>query len=360
MQDRIKRLRKKLKEQDLDAFAVLDRTNTFYFTGFRCTYSVLVVDSGRARFITDSRYAEAAEKALGKPFEVIVQPGREVETFLKSLFKKSGYGRIGFEGSITVDQLERLRRLARGSRLVNAGDIPAALRSVKDEDELKHIRGAVRLSEKMMALALEQARPGLREDLLSRKIRFAAEELGGEGESFPNIVASGPNSSRPHHQPSARRLRKGEPLKVDLGGVYKGYCSDITRTPVLGGSAPAGFEEIYEVCLQANQAAVKGLRPGMTGAEVDAIAREVIAEAGYGEYFGHGLGHGVGLEIHEAPTLGPRATKQRLEAGNVVTIEPGIYIPGRYGVRIEDYCVVTEEGAKVLSRFPRKLQVIPV
>ncbi len=360
MRERIKRLRHELKERDLDAFAVLDRTNTLYFTGFHCTWSLLLVDGARARFVTDSRYAEAAEKALGSSFKVIVQPARDVRGFFKSLFKKSGYARIGFEGSITVDQLGQLRTWARGSRLVSAGDIPAGLRSVKDEEELRHIRQSVRLSEKMMLLAFEQARPGLREDLLSRRIRFAAEELGGEGESFPNIVASGPNSSRPHHQPGSRRLRKGEPLKIDLGAIRRGYCSDLTRTPILGGAPPSGFEEIYEVCLAANQAAVKALRPGVTGAEVDAVARELIAEAGYGEHFGHGLGHGVGLEIHELPTLNQRATKTKLEPGNVVTIEPGIYIPGRYGVRIEDYAVVTENGARVLSTFPRELHVIPV
>ncbi len=355
---RLRRLRQKMKENDLDAMIVLDRVNTLYFTSFRCSYSILIIDSRTTRFITDSRYGEMAEKAL-EGFKVVVQPSRKVVDFLRDLWKKRGYKRAGFEGTISVNQRDWLGKWTRGSKLVKAGELVQELRMVKDDEEIRTIRRSVRMADKLMEHAFEYIRPGMRESQISRVIRFGAEDLGGEGESFENIVASGPNSSQPHHHPGSRKLRRGDPVTIDLGIVYRCYCSDLTRTPVLG-KVSKGFEEIYGVCLEANRKAIQEIRPGMTGKEVDALARDVIESAGYGKYFGHGLGHGVGLEIHEGPRLSPSAGDYRLQAGNVVTIEPGIYLPGVGGVRIEDYIVLTEKGAKVLSKSPKELKTLPV
>ncbi|CAN5271821.1 Xaa-Pro peptidase family protein [soil metagenome] len=355
---RIARLRAAMKEKSLDAFVVMDRVNSRYLTGFQSSYSILVVDDSSARFVTDSRYAEAAGKAL-PDFGVLIQPRTKVQEYLREQFGKSGYERMGFEGSITVDQLDAMKKWSRGAKLVKAGETVTDLRAVKDAAELKIIRRATKLADAMMAQALASLKVGAREDDISRGIRNSSEELGGEGESFPCIVASGANSSRPHHHGGARKLKRGDVVTVDLGGIVDGYCSDLTRTVALG-AASKTFQRIYEVCLAANEAAIAKLRPGMTGVEVDQIARQVIENAGYGEYFGHGLGHGVGLEIHEAPTLSPRATDYKLRPGNIVTIEPGIYIPGDCGVRIEDYAVITARGCEVLSRAPKQLQVLSI
>lgn len=355
---RIEKLRASLKEKELDAMIVLDRVNSVYLSGFKTSYSVIIVDRKSARFITDARYGEAAAKAIDG-FEVIVQPTTKVKEFFIDLYAKSGYGKAGFEGSISVDQLASLRAQTKKTKLVKAGELVTNLRRVKDADEIKSIKAATKLADDMMAYALTLLKPGVVESDVSRKIRFASEELGGEGESFSNIVASGPNSSRPHHRGGSRKMKVGDPVTVDLGALKDGYCSDLTRTPVIG-KVSKKFEEIYNVCLAANEAAIKAAKPGMTGIELDEVAREVIRTAGYEAEFGHGLGHGVGLEIHEAPTLSPRADKKfKLEAGNIVTIEPGIYIPGFGGVRIEDYILLIDKGSQVLSKAPKHLQVLP-
>jgi len=356
LKERHRKLREALRLEDLDAMVVLDRTNTRYLTGFESSYSILAIDLGSATFITDPRYAEAAEKAL-PGFKVLVQPTEKVKEFLRGFFAGRKYSRVGHETSIAVDELVQLRSYLRGVRLVKAGQLVENLRRVKDASEIRIIRKAVSLADKLMEVAFSAIVPGQTEAEISRAIRFGSEEIGGDRESFGNIVASGPNSSRPHHHPGSRRIRKGDMVTVDLGVKFGGYCSDLTRNACVGKPSKK-LQEIFDVCLLANQEATKGLRPGMTGKEVDAIAREVIASAGYGKYFGHGLGHGVGLQIHEEPRLSPRAGNYRLEPGNIVTIEPGIYLPGVGGVRVEDYAVVTEKGATVLSKSPRELRIL--
>lgn len=357
-QARLDRVRGRLREADLDALVILDATNIVYLTGFRASYAILIVDGRDACLVTDSRYGEAAERELSW-MSVRVQPGRDVQKFLKGFFGGRGYTRVGFEESISVEQYDRMAGWMGGCPLERAGGIVKGLRSVKDTEEVARIRRAVGLADRMMENAFSLLRPGASERDISRAIRFSSEELGGEGESFSNIVASGPNSSVPHHHPGGRLLAEGDAVTVDLGGIVEGYCSDLTRNPFLGRPAKE-LERVYQVVLEANQAAIAAIRPGMTGVEVDAIAREIIDTAGFGAYFGHGLGHGVGLEIHEAPRLSPMADDTPLVEGNVVTIEPGVYIPGLGGVRIEDYILLGRDGAEVLSSFPRELTVLDV
>lgn len=355
---RVQKLRRALKKSGLDGFFVCGRENTRYLTGFAGTYSVIALDSEGAWFVTDPRYGEAAEKDLGGQFEILLKTSQNTKSFWKDFLAERGWKSAGFEGSVPYNNYEMLRSNCPKLKLEEAEQLILELRARKDEAELAAIRKAVRLADRIMKRAIAMLRPGLSEAEVSRQIRFWAEEMGGVGESFPNIVAAGRNSSRPHHHPGKKKLKAGDPVTIDLGVIADGYCSDLTRTVALGQSAKE-FEHIYEVCLAANEAAIAAIKPGMTGAQADAKARAVIEEAGYGEFFGHGLGHGVGVEIHEAPRLAP-SSEQKLYAGNVVTIEPGIYVPRKFGVRIEDYAVLVKGGAEVLSQAPKRLKKLRV
>lgn len=355
---RRQQLQEALKSADADAFVVHDLVNIRYLTGFVGSYAVLVVDQGGAELLTDGRYTEIAESMVqGLP--VLTQPMSGIDEFFASYFSKKNYATTLFESTLSVSKLDKLKKyLGNGAEGLTANDgMISALRMVKDSGEIELIRRAAVIADKMMATAMLYAAAGVSEASLSRRIRFASEELGGLGESFTNIVASGPNSSRPHHKPSDRVFAAGDFLTVDLGAIYGGYCSDLTRNPVIG-HATAQLEKMYAVCLQAQEAGLKACRAGVAGKEVDSITREVIATHGYGDYFVHGTGHGVGLEIHESPRLS-QSSKDTLEAGHVVTVEPGIYIPGVGGVRIEDLLVITEGEPLVLSQAPKAFTVLP-
>lgn len=351
-------LRAPLSALSLDALIVTDLVNVRYLCGFSGSYGVLVADERSAHLITDGRYAEVAGE-MAQGVRVHVQPLAGIDEWFRRFFQRGGWGRVGFEDSMSVAQLGLFRRRMRGSgaRLVATEGVVEGLREIKEEGEVRLIARAARLADRLMELAWAEARPGVREADLSRMIRRGAEDLGARRESFENIVASGPNSSRPHHQPGGRRLRVGDPVTIDLGVSLDGYCSDLTRNPVLG-RVTKGFERLYDVCLDAQQAALKACRAGRRGCEVDAVAREIIASAGYGDYFNHGLGHGVGMRIHEGPRLN-KTSETVLRPGHVVTIEPGIYVPGVGGVRIEDLVVVTDGAPRVLSRSPKELTILP-
>ncbi len=355
---RIAALRRKLKERDLDALLVHDPVNVRYLCGFGGTYGLLVVDRRGAHFFTDGRYAEIAASVVSGA-KIHVQPLAEIDGWFADFFRDRGYGTLGFDGSLTVDALDSLKKRLRTAKTktAKASGLVEEIRIRKDESEIRAIAKAARAADRMMQAAFDALKPGVRELDVARVVRRAAEDLGASGESFESIVASGPNSSRPHHRPSARRVGSGDMVTVDLGCVVGGYCSDLTRNPVLG-KVSRRFEEIYAVCLEAQQAAVKACRSGAKCSDVDGVAREIIATAGYGEYFMHGLGHGVGLEIHEAPRLN-RTSGATLQPGMVVTVEPGIYVPGFGGVRIEDLLVVAEGAPRVLSKSPKALTVLP-
>lgn len=354
---RIAALQRLLREEGLDALLVSGLVNVRYLCGFVGTYGLLLVDTRGATFITDGRYAEAAEGCV-QGARVLIRPLMKSDEFFRDLLRKGSYDLLGFEATLPYGEFETLRKWARQAKtkLRKAPPLVEHLRRVKDEEEIKAIAKAARVADRMMEAAWDALDPGTTERDVSRAIRHAADRLGAEGESFPDIVASGANASRPHHRPCERRLRRGDMVTVDLGAIVDGYCSDLTRTPALG-RATKKFERIYEVCLRAQEAAVKACRAGMAASELDAVAREIIESAGYGKHYPHGLGHGVGLEIHEAPRLA-KPSRDLLEAGNVVTIEPGIYLPGFGGVRIEDLLVVTGGAPRVLSRSPKALTIL--
>ena len=318
------------------------------------------MDAKSATFVTDGRYAQAVGEAIPSDFSLKIQPIKDVPKFLREAFGAQGYDKVGIETTMSLDQLAAIRKWTRGSQLVQAGSVMTSLRRVKDTAEIASIRKAVKLADKTMAHVLENLlKVGNREVDIARNLRFAMEEMGADGPSFDPIIASGENGCRPHHQPGARKLRKGDAITVDIGCMAEGYCSDLTRNPVIGGPSKK-FTEIHDVCLRANRACIAALKPGMTGVEADELSRAVVREAGFADFFQHGTGHGVGLEIHEAPRLSTMAPKDyKLEPGNIVTVEPGIYLPGDCGVRIEDYVLITETGCEVLSKAPRNLTILP-
>ena len=327
--------------------------NLRWLTGFSGTSGLALVGPKERVFITDFRYLERAGREVSGDF-VLVTAERELVDGLAARLR----GRVGYDDAHTsVKGLRKLEELAPdGVELVAAGGLVERLRRHKDERELELIAEAARLSDDVYEWVFETGVVGRSE----REIMLAAHErlreLGADDPSFPAIVAAGENSALPHHDSSEREVRRGEVLLLDMGAVVDGYCSDCTRT-VATGDLDEEAAETYELVRSAQQRALEAIRPGMGAREADSTARDPIAAAGYGERFGHGLGHGVGLEVHEAPRLS-RKSDQTLEQGDVVTVEPGVYLPGRFGIRIEDLVTVTEDGCRNFSSVPNDLRVV--
>jgi Xaa-Pro aminopeptidase len=351
---RIKRLQEGL---DVDALYVSNLPNVRYLCGFTGSNGALLVGPHAAWFLTDGRYrTQAAGEVVGAEVEVYGLPD-QLGAALRRIAAELGVARVGFEADhVAVAAAERLKEHFPGAELVPRSGLVESLRRVKEPEELDRIRAAAQLADEGLAYILGQLRPGITERELAILLESHMRLEGAEAVSFPAIVAAAERSALPHAHPSDRIIEQGRFLLFDLGCIVDGYCSDLTRTVVIG-HADDRHREIYELVALAQQAGLDALRAGRTGADVDKAARDVIAGAGYGEAFGHSLGHGVGIEIHEAPTL--RSTSvDVLEAGNVVTVEPGIYLPGWGGVRIEDLTVVTESGQETLSRSPKELIVL--
>lgn len=327
-------------DSSLDWLLVTSLVNIEYLTGFTGTNAACLVSAERRVFLTDFRYAERAAGIEG--WEVEIVAGQ----WLTGLGARLS-GRVGFEDSVvTVRELAELEEAAGNAELVPAGRLVERLRRVKDREEVARIAAAAGMTDELYGLLIHRGLAGQTEIELGRWLTAWMREQGAEP-SFPPIVASGPNGASPHAEPGPREILPGDLVTVDMGVRLDGYCSDCTRTLAVGDESLLDpiAREIYEVTLKAQSAALESVRAGAEAALVDAAARKVIEAAGYGENFGHGTGHGVGLEIHEAPRLGPSASDV-LEAGDVVTIEPGIYLTGKAGVRIEDLVVVGSTGIR--------------
>lgn len=355
------RLAARLAADGVDALLVSDLVNVRYLSGFTGSNAALVVfaDDRPAVLATDSRYrTQAARQA--PDVEVIIE--RACGRHLVRRALADGAGRIGFESHVvTVDGFTALSaELAEHgtAELVRAAGAVEALREAKDAGELALLRLACEAADAALTdlIAHGGVRAGRTEREVARDLEARMVEHGADGPSFETIVAAGPNSAVPHHRPTEAVLAPGDFVKIDFGALVGGYHSDMTRTFVLG-SAAGWQREIYQLVALAQRAGREALEQGVALREVDAAAREVICEAGYGEHFGHGLGHGVGLQIHEAPGIGSAATGT-VRAGAVVTIEPGVYLPERGGVRIEDTLAVGERGAELLTRFPKELAIL--
>jgi len=319
-----------------------------WLTGFGGTSGLAVVGPEIRTFITDFRYMTTATATVPGSFRIVDGTAE----MLKELAAMLG-GRVGIDPAKTSveSHAKLLEAIGDDVEIVAAEGVLADLRRAKDDAEIEAIAAAAALTDEVYAWIEERGLAGRTE----REVALAAEqrmrELGAEDPSFPSIVAAGENGALPHAVPSERTIAAGEYVVVDMGAIVDGYCSDCTRTLVDGEPDPAQ-RQVYELVLEAQLAALDAIRAGAAGRPVDAIAREVIAAAGYGEHFGHGLGHGVGIEVHEPPRLSKRSD-DRLLAGDVVTAEPGIYVPGEFGIRIEDLVVVTDDGHRNLSSYPK-------
>jgi Xaa-Pro aminopeptidase len=351
MRGRGERLAELVAERELDLFLVTDLVNVRYLTGFGGTNGACICGAETRLLLTDFRYTERAEREV-EGWEVVTV----TDDWLGGIASRL-QGKAGFEDDhLSVRTLRRLEeKLSDSAEATAAGGLVQKLRRVKDEGELEAIAAASALADEVWRWSLERGLGGRSEREVARAAEARIRELGAEP-SFPTIVAAGPNGALPHAEPGERRIESGELVVFDMGARLEGYCSDGTRTFAVGEPGEAA-REVYELVLRAQLAAFDAVRPGIDGKDLDAVAREAIAAAGHGDRFGHGLGHGVGLEIHEAPTLSPRS-EDELAASEVVTVEPGVYLPGELGVRIEDLVVVTEGGARSLSGLPKDLQSV--
>ena len=354
MNQRVERLIQVLGEQGLEGILISSPENRRYLSGFTGSAGVLIITPDTAKLATDFRYYEQVRQQA--PDFELVEVGQRMDPALAQELAGLGLERVGFEsGAITYDTYERWRKVF-SVELVPTTGLVEGLRAVKDDRELAAIAEAVRIADEALERMMDAIRPGMTEREVAWDLEVYMRTHGAEGLAFTTIVAAGPHAAMSHAVVTERPIQRGEPVVIDMGAKVDGYCSDITRSFCVG-EADERYMQVWNTVLEAQLAAEDQIRAGMTGVEADAIARDIIYGAGYEGQFGHGLGHGVGLAIHEEPRAGMTATGI-LPAGTVLTVEPGIYIPGWGGVRTEDMVVVGEEGCRILTGA-RKEAVVP-
>ena len=340
-----------------DAAIIFSEENRRYFTGFPSSDGALLVWGGKALFYTDSRYTEAAAKCIGEEF--VVDSTNLYEKFTE-IFNRDGVKKVAIENHrMTLAEFEDITKKLPGVEFVTTSllaDAIEEIRIVKEECEIEKIRAAQKIAEEAFDHIIGFIKEGMTEKQISLELDFYMLSHGAEALSFETIAVAGANSSMPHGVPGDYRVKKGDFITLDYGAVVDGYHSDMTRTVCLGEPTDK-MREVYNTVLEAQLMGLQVLRDGITGTEADAAARKIIDDKGYGKNFGHGLGHGVGVEIHESPRLSPKAF-HTLKTGHVVTIEPGIYLPGEFGVRIEDMAVITENGHVNLTSCPKELIIL--
>ncbi|MGH2866425.1 MAG: M24 family metallopeptidase [Solirubrobacteraceae bacterium] len=356
MSDRATRLAALLPEAEVDLILVTNLVNVRYLTGYTGSNGLALVGPDARLFVTDFRYVEQAAAEVDPSFERRKDQLELFDALAAEL--PAGDMRIGFDdANLTVRQHARLRELLPGRvELAGAGGLVERLRAIKEHEEIEHIRAAAAVADAALMSVLEAGLVGRDEREVALALESAMREQGAQRPSFDSIVASGPRGALPHATPRDVAIRSGELVVIDWGAELDGYCSDCTRT-IAAGEPPAPAREVYELVLSAQLTGLEAVRAGANGRAVDAAARAVIEAAGRGENFGHGLGHGVGAEIHEAPRLSTRSD-DALQRGNVVTVEPGVYLPDQLGVRIEDLVVVTDEGCEILTSLDKALRVV--
>lgn len=349
------RIANALDKYELDAMLLTSDPNCFYATYFHGEGVTLVTKSGSFYF-TDSRYIEAAENQIKGATIGMTERSKPFVDWINETLDKTGAKKVGFEDDTMSVASFRNYEQALHCELVPASGLMHELRAVKDEEEIRRLTGAQRISERALADLLKEIKVGQTEQEIAARLQYLMLRYGAERMSFDPIIASGPNGSMPHAVPGERKIQNGDFITMDFGCVYQGYCSDMTRTIAVG-EISEEQRKIYNIVLEAQLAGIAAAKAGATGAEVDGAARKVIADYGYGQYFGHGFGHSVGVEIHEAPNANPTNDKP-LPAGAVISAEPGIYIPGKFGVRIEDVIVVGEDGCTDLALADKSLIIL--
>ena len=347
----------KLSQYDLDAMLIVSEPGERYAVGFQGEGYVLVTQEG-SQYSTDGRYIEAAQKQVTGAEVVLTSRERSHLALARDFLAARGLKRVGFESAaVSVAQHRRWQEsFLKGCELIPAQELLDGLRASKDEEEIAAMLQAQKITDAAFGEILNYIRPGLTEQEVAARLVYELLRRGARKVSFDPIVAAGANGSMPHAVPGETVIQKGMFVTMDFGCVYDGYCSDMTRTVAVG-QPTQEMERVYETVLAAQKAGIAAARAGMPGRELDAAARKVIEEAGYGDYFTHSFGHSLGLEIHESPNASPGETRP-LPAGTVISAEPGIYLPGRFGVRIEDVLVLEEGGCRDIAQSPKNLIVL--
>ena len=352
------KIRAALDAYGLDAMLLTSAPNRFYASGFASTGTdgVALVTREKTYYFTDFRYIEAARAQITDAEITMTASGRGYITLLNEALDRHGVHRLGYEEEYMTVAEQQVYAAKLHAELVGATELVKTLRAVKTPEELELLIAAQRIAERALGDILNELRPGVSEKEIAARLTYLMLHYGAENMSFDPIVVSGANSSKPHGVPGEKLLAAGDFVTMDFGCIYHGYCSDMTRTVALG-YATEEMERVYHTVLAAQKAGIAAARAGQTGKAVDAAARDVIAAAGYGEYFGHSFGHGVGVEIHESPNASP-SNEKILPAGAVISAEPGIYLPGRFGVRIEDVIVLEENGCRNITEAPKELLIL--
>ncbi len=351
-------IREKLEEYGIDAMLLTCAANRFYASGFQSagTDGVALVTRDGAYYWTDSRYIEAAQQQVRGAEVALSTAERSYITLLNEAAERHGLRTVGFEDEyMTVAALRSYQERVK-VEFKPATKLMTALRMVKSPEELETLIAAQRIAERALAEVLNEIRPGVTEKEIAARLIYLMRHYGAENVSFDPIVASGPNGSKPHAVPEDRQICAGEFVTMDVGCILNGYCSDMTRTVAVG-YVTEEMEKVYRTVLEAQAAGIAAARAGVPGCDVHNAAAAVIDAAGYGAYFGHGFGHGVGVEIHESPRASA-TWKAPLPAGAVISAEPGIYLPGRFGVRIEDVIVIRDGGCEDIHRAPKELMIL--
>lgn len=350
---RIARCRRQMKKHRIGAFLVSRRTDLFYLTGFTGEDSAVLVTPREVHVISDGRFDEAINQEC--PWVTKWLRKLTLETEIASVCKKLKIRSLSVQPeAMTLGSASEIKKNNKAIKIVDAPPIVADMRLAKDETELAWIRKSIRVAQDAFLAMRESIRVGQTEQELAARLEYEMQRRGSSGVAFPTITAEGPNGALPHAHPGRRKVKKGSAILFDWGARIGGYTSDLTRV-VFVGSIPRKVGEIYPIVAEAQKRAIAAIRAGKRMCDIDAVARDYIAGAGYREAFNHGLGHGMGLDVHEAPRLSWQS-KDKLKAGTVVTVEPGIYLPGVGGVRIEDDVLVTPTGQRVLSRLSKKLE----
>lgn len=364
-QERLQQFRAWIAEQGLDAFIVLQPQNRSYLSGWLSddseSNSMLLVSQQQQMLLTNPLYAEAAEKAA-VGWQMMIPEGREYEVTVANTAREHGWKKIGFESeAITYLLYDKIQSAGEHDYVLQAYEQSAleAMRMVKQPQELELLKKAIAITDETFAHVCAWIQPGMTEKAVQWEIARTMIVLGADEPSFSTIVASGPNGSMPHAGASARQIQRGELITIDMGARYQGYCADMTRTICLGEPAEARMRELFNAVLESMKTCEAGLHAGIAGKAADALARDVLAQKDLAQYYVHSTGHGVGLQVHEGPGLSQRSPDDMLlPAGSVVTVEPGVYIPGWSGLRIEDCVLIKEGSAEVLTQSPTTL-VIP-
>ena len=347
-----------LEGRGLDAMLLTNEANRFYACGFHSpgTDGVALVTKNGNYYFTDSRYTEAAQRHISDAAIAEVSRGRGYTALINEVIDLHGVRKMGFEDAYMTVQDYEFYKSKLNCELLPAAHLLTQLRMVKDEEELSAMSAAQRITERAFDDILKEIRPGVTEKEIAARLQYLMLHYGASDMSFDPIVVSGVNGSLPHGVPSEKVIESGELVTMDFGCIYRGYCSDMTRTVAVGAVSDEQ-RKVYETVLAAQTAGIAAAKAGLTGAEVDGAARKVMKEAGYGEYFTHSFGHGVGVEIHESPNASP-ANDAPLPAGSIISAEPGIYIPGKLGVRIEDVILLTEDGCMDITKAPKELIIL--